>query len=465
MRTSDITDLTPAARDETHDSSPAPQTCQQTRPYSNMFITLLIISQVGGEWVQISQQHYRKPYRPTQFSTQDKIFELDETTPKSNRVYVNQTLPDYNWDKNSDIYPKGIITRVQINNEENAAHYGDREKSSVKQVLRNSNVNTNPIAVHENGFVGEEENDAYDFKFARPNIYNENIDRPETTTKLIKHNVNKFQNSQHEFKRPSVIDSGEDVFEDSYHVIPKMGSVKRVQLDSRNVRTPIMKIQTIKSEEKDPTGNEGLYNQHEPKSQVPSNKQDRNKTLRDTANNKDHILVQNNTDIITSYNAYEKGKFNQQSESNGTKTIYSATNDLNSKETLKVNQLTNIRLQEPAFVTKVEEFNDESEAVVSNDPLTDSSELHTGKPSVQPQKGTPENGNNNNNRYESKSNNTMTNLYKVNTMENVLKFMAVVADTIKSHTRRSVGSKIRYLQNLQDTILANIGKFSSIRQR
>ncbi|XP_063539415.1 uncharacterized protein LOC134748558 [Cydia strobilella] len=45
---------------------------------------------------------------------------------------------------------------------------------------------------------------------------------------------------------------------------------------------------------------------------------------------------------------------------------------------------------------------------------------------------------------------------KPNTMENVLKFARVVADTITRNTRKSVSSKLRYLEDLKDTIMANI---------
>lgn len=47
---------------------------------------------------------------------------------------------------------------------------------------------------------------------------------------------------------------------------------------------------------------------------------------------------------------------------------------------------------------------------------------------------------------------------KENTMENVLKFVKVVADTITRNTRRNFNSKLRYLEDLKDTIMVNIGK-------
>lgn len=49
---------------------------------------------------------------------------------------------------------------------------------------------------------------------------------------------------------------------------------------------------------------------------------------------------------------------------------------------------------------------------------------------------------------------------KENTMENVLKFVKVVADTITRNTRRNINSKLRYLEDLKDTIMVNIGEIS-----
>ncbi|KAI8424699.1 hypothetical protein MSG28_006654 [Choristoneura fumiferana] len=48
------------------------------------------------------------------------------------------------------------------------------------------------------------------------------------------------------------------------------------------------------------------------------------------------------------------------------------------------------------------------------------------------------------------------NYAKDNTMENVLKFVKVVADTITRNTRKSFNSKLRYLEDLKDTIMVNI---------
>lgn len=64
---------------------------------------------------------------------------------------------------------------------------------------------------------------------------------------------------------------------------------------------------------------------------------------------------------------------------------------------------------------------------------------------------------------EHKSNNTRDKVFvnetQDNAMENVMKFINVVADTISKNTKRSVESKMRYLEDLKETILANIGEY------
>ncbi|PZC76789.1 hypothetical protein B5X24_HaOG204106 [Helicoverpa armigera] len=54
------------------------------------------------------------------------------------------------------------------------------------------------------------------------------------------------------------------------------------------------------------------------------------------------------------------------------------------------------------------------------------------------------------------TNGTKNEKMKINTMENLIKFMRVVADTISKNSRRSFGGKMQYLHELKDSILANI---------
>ncbi|XP_026743006.1 uncharacterized protein LOC113504771 [Trichoplusia ni] len=54
------------------------------------------------------------------------------------------------------------------------------------------------------------------------------------------------------------------------------------------------------------------------------------------------------------------------------------------------------------------------------------------------------------------ANNTKTEKNKINGIENVLKFMAVVAESISKNSRKSFGGKVSYLQDLKDSILATI---------
>lgn len=52
---------------------------------------------------------------------------------------------------------------------------------------------------------------------------------------------------------------------------------------------------------------------------------------------------------------------------------------------------------------------------------------------------------------------TLTDEKKQNPIENVVKFMKVVSETISKNTHRGIDSKMRYLEDLRDTIMMNIG--------
>lgn len=61
-----------------------------------MHLVLLLLIQVHAEWVEIYQQHYQKPLRPIYTALEQPG--IDRTT-KGNRIYINNSLPEYNWNK------------------------------------------------------------------------------------------------------------------------------------------------------------------------------------------------------------------------------------------------------------------------------------------------------------------------------------------------------------------------------
>ncbi|CAG9789559.1 unnamed protein product [Diatraea saccharalis] len=80
-----------------------------------MFIILLFLSRADADWVEISQQHYRKPLRTNiNFSTLEKVTEVyfQSTRP----VYKNETLEEFAWNKGNvnKVSKLGNVQRVQL---------------------------------------------------------------------------------------------------------------------------------------------------------------------------------------------------------------------------------------------------------------------------------------------------------------------------------------------------------------
>lgn len=57
---------------------------------------------------------------------------------------------------------------------------------------------------------------------------------------------------------------------------------------------------------------------------------------------------------------------------------------------------------------------------------------------------------------------SILNISNKDRIESVIKFLKIIAETITRNTHNSFKSKIKYLQELQNSILFNIGKFNSI---
>ncbi|XP_061721814.1 uncharacterized protein LOC133528442 [Cydia pomonella] len=124
--------------------------------------------------------------------------------------------------------------------------------------------------------------------------------------------------------------------------------------------------------------------------------------------------------------------------------------------------------QKPEFVTKEETFEDDGNDeihFVSKSPTNiwaKGNEIQSKNPTNGPVRrvDAEENGSLNkipsNISEEDQNGEPGTSGTKPNTMENVLKFTRVVADTITRNTRKSVSSKLRYLEDLKDTIMVNI---------
>ncbi|XP_053613955.1 uncharacterized protein LOC128677268 [Plodia interpunctella] len=391
-----------------------------------MWITLLFIAQVSCEWVQISQQHYRKPYRPYDppFLTEDGDYDYEEdSTSKPNTMYTNKSIDDYKWTR-SDLPRKGFVTKVEADEE------------YIIRSDKNTGLNNVDSAV-KNFKVANDRHDkpVNDKEVSTKNLHNDEQDLPHTGLKIY---------------RPAILESQEDVFEESYHVIPNMGSIKKVQLDSRTVRTPILNEMSRKQ-----YGTSSSHNMKPPVSEraifssrpVIVWKSDNNTKavvpgIVEKVSKEDIKLKS-----VENISRYEEIPLHDDHSKIGKifMTHVVPSSERMSGESDKLNQLPDINFEKPVFVTK-EEFEDEGLVSVSIDDTAAVKTTEYNKKSTN-EAFKPD--------IKNKTEDLPTN-DKVNTIEKVLKFMRIVTDTISRNTRRSVGSKVRYLENLQDTIMANI---------
>lgn len=86
-----------------------------------MHLVLLLLIQVHAEWVEIYQQHYKKPLRPsyTYTALEKPVF---ERTTKGNRIYINNSLPELNWNIALHTVPNDDTRRNQYETSSASKH-------------------------------------------------------------------------------------------------------------------------------------------------------------------------------------------------------------------------------------------------------------------------------------------------------------------------------------------------------
>ncbi|CAD0204076.1 unnamed protein product [Chrysodeixis includens] len=409
-------------------------------------LTLLLVTRAAAEWVEISQHHYRKPVRNhNPFTTPKAISTEEATKPWS---YNNRSVTEHNWNKSPSRTPSiGNIKRVQ---------HANTVRTTERILLQDEDFN-----------VGTSDNRHHYHPTEAP---------PELKV-----------------KQKGTIER-----------VPNIGNVKRVQLnetpvkshpirlkgDGGKVTTNDMKGQFIGDPRKTESKPKGEGNQETFIRRIYVNKL-----------KKDHII----------------GRPATLPPENEDEFVADEVNDF--KRMYRNYTSTHLLAPKPTFITESEDFNkydmhDERLFITPDRHVTEKTLFYTTESiedfsfdapkTTTPKKTTPESFQNfdittspetsfenkvysgNNVNYEpplgqnhektkqpenpsednnskvkealknKASNSTKTEKNKVNTIENVLKFMTVVADTISKNSRRSFGGKVSYLQDLKDSILANI---------
>lgn len=129
LHTPDITGATSIITSTAHVTQQfTTQPCQRRDSRAAMLITLLLISQVSCEWVEIAQQHFEKPLTPVRpthnYPSLATVGKDDaERTTKRNRIYINHSLSKYNWNK-GDQFEDYQDTMDQVHLESSTLHNG-----------------------------------------------------------------------------------------------------------------------------------------------------------------------------------------------------------------------------------------------------------------------------------------------------------------------------------------------------
>ncbi|XP_059048321.1 uncharacterized protein LOC131843654 [Achroia grisella] len=417
--------------------------------HTNMFITLLFISQVQCEWVQISQQHYMKPYKPSYNPT--AITEaVNRKGEAYESAYVNESLA-HMWNKGTvdKVSHKGIVSRVQPDLMESArkpANNGVKPSAPnidlTKHPNRRYNSDKDAVEALEILAADEEFKNKYAFKkevykledslqFVSSTQENEyNIHESAST---VKHQYTRPQVYEERLKNynPSVTKVKPNVQSDFEHKPVQNGEVittKSIIKTSPDYTSP---ADSDKSNDKFSSySNIDIWDKPNLKSATQSYKHDQlpdislQRPLKGPAN---RIYLISSTEKVANDNLKEKNAINAE------------INVLNDKLT----RVKDLRPLKAEFVTKKEEFEDiDSEATVSDE----SDNLYFEK--------SP--GSSLNEKEDLNDEEQLTNEKTLDKMGNVIKFMKVVAETISKNSHRSVDSKIKYLENLKNTIVANI---------
>ncbi|KAH9642336.1 hypothetical protein HF086_009700 [Spodoptera exigua] len=425
-------------------------------------LALLLIAHVAAEWVEISQQHYRKPIRTHTHFTSDKVIETEDTTIPWN--YNNHSVVEHTWNNNPTTSNIGSVNRVQHVETTTKANKrikldDDDDDLELNVDFRNYDLESS----HKSTQLTAEKN--------KPNKPKGAIERVSNLG-----NIKRVQLSSSPVKSPVIHNNGgEEIYFNNRHYNGSYsGSVHSVadelagknKPDSSNRKIYINNLKKYNTERIatfSPNEDEGSTLIVEA---TPTRNTDRSKshfnnqtTVRNFYSPKPTFITE--TEDFTNYET-EQDRFykivNRESTKVNKKDNIANTSEnwrtkLNSKfTTIKVDK-DNENLydhKDDLNANQVFENKEKVTTVISSDVKTKPKDADS----------LPVEANHNKNEIKHKkagtTTNTTLNENKVNPMENLIKFMRIVADTISKNSRRNFSGKIQYLHELKDTILTNI---------
>ncbi|RVE49779.1 hypothetical protein evm_005509 [Chilo suppressalis] len=335
-----------------------------------MYIIVLLLSRACAEWVEISQQHYRKPVR---FNYNVPTLAITEIYQPTKAVYTNDTLQEHVWNKAhiNKVNKHGSIQRVQL------------ESNPVKAPSLRPGSETN-------------RND--------PTRYSNKNDYRGASVMPVKNKYEDYNiDSSSEFKTRLNNDSVKDIINNEPN---KENNKPAIEISENNVKTVINKANYVR--------NNSSINNIKRYGLASSSEASKKKV--------------NTVPLTTS--AIEIFK-------NMNRTPAKENADIrNSSE--KINKYQN----NPSNIENHEAVNQTATGSHKSKPGNDNNKKHMQQENISEQK--------------SKAPLKVKEGSKSNAIENLIKFAKIVTDTIRENTHRTVNSKTRYLENLKESILANI---------
>lgn len=429
-------------------------------------LTLLLVAQVKAEWVEITQQHYRKPIRiHSPITTSEKVIEVEITTKPW--TYNNRSVAEYNWNKDPEARPPGIgnVKRTQ--------HIGTMVKTTERVKLEEDNLDlhldftdyqltqnygptraTIEIQGKQKGMV---ERVPHVGNIKRVQLNNSPVKSPT----YFKADRDKYSNNQHEAIQ----------HDDDYE---EANDFKHKKNTEAYRRIYVNKIKNSHGTERTatfpPDNDEDSSFSEEITFNTERSKQEfKNHTTESEFYSAKPSFISESEDFIK-YKTQQNMFYKSTNTSEMTDLINVFTTERGETvktivtKTPKHAKSTTAKATNSNFHKNVIDFKTESSEnkVSRNDkkpanPIVNEYNAKRKGQNDQPEQDHP-NENETKNKNDEVTPNTKTEKNKVNTMENVVKFMRVVADTISKNSRKKFGGKVQYLYELRDSILANIGK-------
>ncbi|XP_052744205.1 uncharacterized protein LOC112050547 [Bicyclus anynana] len=369
-----------------------------------MFALLLLLTQVSGDWVEISQNHYRKdPVHPAHF----------DYTTKSNSIYKNNSITEKQWHR-------GVVDKVSKGNIRPVQHPSVKA-SSVK--IRHGD---DRFIKYSNDYKTTEAD--YSFVSAKPNIqkfktYDEDF---EQTKHPYSKPIKKLETLPTNLNRRKYFD--EKYSEDENDVI---NQEKQVQISEPPLAIPKKNMDEINFSENDnfftrATPKLGASTSNSRHSNFVNNKDLSNPKIKLSNMEDDRHVVENDIKRVLQSDAENSDEIESYVKN------LQPLRELNSSNTFR-----NIGLGKK-HITKTA---GEIEEPVQNNDKEGSSSIDEVTTNYKAEDHIPK---------------SISNVTNSKTMKGMWKLLKLVTDTIYKNTHRSFKGKIKYLENLKTTILKSI---------